>query len=197
MVTVDLVRVKSIEIGGARFEGIVAPVRSERLHLKGEPIDGILGFNLFRDCLLTLDYPGHRVKIERGELPRPNGGDVVEFEERHGIPSVRLKVDTTWVDADVDCGSMGGFSLPDRLSGAFRLTSELKVIGHARTVSNEFDIRGAALDGTVRLGGVEFAKPMLTFQPLFPMGNIGSQVLQDFRLTFDQKNHRMRLVRGG
>jgi hypothetical protein len=137
------------------------------------------------------------VKIERGELPRANGADVVDYTERHGIPSVRLQVDTTWVDADVDCGSMGGFQLPDRFAGQLKLASELKVIGHARTVNNEFDLRGAQLDGTVRLGAVEFARPMLSFQPLFPMGNVGSKVLSDFRLTFDQRNHRLRFARGG
>src|SRR6185436_20298847 len=61
MQTVDLVQVKSIEIGGARFEGVIAPIRSETLRWKGEPIVGILGFNLFRDCLLTLDFPGNRL----------------------------------------------------------------------------------------------------------------------------------------
>jgi hypothetical protein len=70
-----------------------------------------------------------------------------------------------------------------------------RVIGHARTVSNEFDIKAARLDGDVALGGITFTRPMVEFQPVFPMGNLGARVLRDYALTFDPKNHRLRMTR--
>jgi len=162
----------------------------------GEPLDGILGFGLFKQFLFTLDYPANRVRIERGDLPPVNGQDVIACTTRHGVPSVRFQVDSLWLDADVDAGAMGGFTLPASLAAKLPLVSEPRVVGRARTVGNEFEITAADLRGSVRLGGLEFPGATLGFQPIFPMCNIGSRVLRDFRITFDQKNGRMRLVRG-
>ena len=191
----DLVEVQSLEIGGARFEGMTAAVRDYNERRMGDPVDGILGFGLFADCLLTLDYPGNRVKIERGELPAANGRDVLAFGLERGVPSVRLQVDSLWVNADVDAGSMGGFSLPASFADRLPLASAPRVVGRARTVSNEFEITAAELRGTVRLGANEFPGPTISFQPAFPMANVGSRVLRDFAITFDQKHRRMRLKR--
>jgi CubicO group peptidase (beta-lactamase class C family) len=192
----DLVHVQSIEIGGARFENMTAAVRSYNERRLGEPIDGVLGFGLFKECLFTLDYPGNRVRIERGELPPVDGREVIAFTAERGIPSIRLQVDSLWVDADVDAGSMGGFALPASLAPRLPLASQPRVIGRGRTVSNEFEIKAAELKGSVHLGGHEFPGATVEFQPLFPMANVGSRVLRDFRVTFDQKNRRMRLTRG-
>jgi CubicO group peptidase (beta-lactamase class C family) len=192
----DLVHVQSIEIGGARFENMTAAVRDYNERLLGEPIDGVLGFGLFKECLFTLDYPGNRVKIELGDLPPVDGRDVIPFTAERGIPMIQLQVDSLWVDADVDAGAMGGFMLPASLASRLALASEPRVVGRARTVSNEFEIKAAELKGSVRLGGHEFPGATVGFQPLFPMANVGARVLRDFRVTFDQKNGRMRLTRG-
>jgi CubicO group peptidase (beta-lactamase class C family) len=193
----DLVEVQSLEIGGARFEGLTAAVRNYNERRMGDPVDGILGFALFSDCLLTLDYPGNRVKLERGSLPAANGRDVLAFDMGRGIPSVKLQVDSLWVDADVDAGSMGGFSLPASYAARLPLAEPPRVVGRARTVSNEFEITAAPLKGAVHLGSYEFNGATISFQPVFPMANVGSQVLRDFAVTFDLKNKRMRLKRSG
>ncbi|MCI0549015.1 MAG: serine hydrolase, partial [Candidatus Rokubacteria bacterium] len=96
--TVDLVRIESLEIGGACFEGMVGGVRGAGERRLGLTLDGVLGFGLFADALLTLDYPGRKVRIERGELPA-NGSDVFGFTMDHGIPSVTLHVDSIAVEA--------------------------------------------------------------------------------------------------
>jgi CubicO group peptidase (beta-lactamase class C family) len=194
----NLVRVGALEIGGARFEGVQAAVRdyNER-RIGSTPIDGILGFGLFQELLLTLDYPGAKVKIERGALPPVDGTEVIPIRVDRGIPSIDLVVDTLKVDADVDAGSMGGFSLPEDLIGRLPLAGPPQVVGHARTVSNEFDIKAARLQGSLRIGRREFTNPMLEFQPVFAMGNVGSRVLRDFAVTFDSQNRRMRWKKAG
>lgn len=191
----DRVRMASITIGGARFEGVVGSVRPSGSSL-GPPVDGILGFGLFKDCLFTLDYPANTLRIERGHLPPANGKDVVAFTAEHGIPSIRLQVDSLWMDAHVDAGAMGGFTLPASMAAKLPLASAPRVVGRARTGSNEFEITAAELKGAVHLGGLEFPGATVGFQPVFPMANVGARVLKDFRVTFDQKNGRMRLTRG-
>jgi len=188
----NLVRIDALQIGGARFEGLTAGVRGHHERRLGRAIDGILGFGLFEQALLTLDYPGAKVRIERGELPAADGGEVIPFRMERGIPSITLAVGPLTVDADIDAGAMGGFMLPADLIDRLPLAAAPKVVGKARTVSNEFEIREAPLNGTVRLGRHQFAGATVGFQPVFPKANVGSRVLRDFVVTFDQKNGRVR-----
>jgi hypothetical protein len=68
------------------------------------------------------------------------------------------------------------------------------VIGRGRTISNDFEIKGAQLASDVKVGGYAFTKPFLTLNPIFPIGNFGAAVLRNFAVTFDQKNKLVRFV---
>ncbi|HTO92531.1 MAG TPA: serine hydrolase [Candidatus Sulfotelmatobacter sp.] len=194
--SMPLVQVDSLSIGGARFGGLVAAVRSYNEPMAGrDSIDGIIGFGLFEHCLFTLDYPAHLLRIERGTLPEANGRDILEFDASRGIPNVALDVDGHTLPADVDAGSMGGFMLPDSLMSQLHLASEPRVVGRARTVSNTFEIRAADLSGTIALGGLRFEHPTVTFQPVMGGANVGSRVLSELRITFDQQSRRVKLER--
>lgn len=195
VMSAPIVRMESLEIGGARFGDLTATVGAYKSRIPGEKVDGILGFALFTDCLVTLDYPAMRMVLATGQLPEANGKDVIDFHADRGVPSITIKVADTEVEADVDAGSMGGISLPDALAAKLPLAAPPKVVGHARTVSNEFDITAAELKGNVVFGGITLERPRVEFQPIFPMANVGSRVLRDYALTFDQKNHRLKLAR--
>ncbi|HYJ34080.1 MAG TPA: serine hydrolase [Candidatus Binatia bacterium] len=194
MKSAEIVSIDSLAIGGARFVGLTATAGDLAGHLPGEAVDGILGFGLFDDCLLTLDFPALRMTLAEGSLPA-DGAGVLTYRDERGIPSVTMRVAGVSVDTDVDAGAMGGFSLPESFAAKLPLAEPPRVVGHARTVSNEFEIKAARLDGDVAVGGTTFAKPMVEFQPVFDVGNIGARVLRDFAVTFDPKNHRMRLAR--
>ena len=187
--------VDSIEIGGARFAGITAAVRNYNEMPRGERVDGVLGFGLFAECLFTLDYPADQVRLRPGALPEANGTDILDYRERHGIPSTTIRVAGREMEADVDAGSMGGIILPESAIGSLPLASKPVVVGTAKTVSNTFEIRAADLDGDVTIGGITLRRPTLEFQPVFPNANVGSRVLRDYAVTFDQKNRRLRLTR--
>ena len=192
--TMKVVGVDSIEIGGVRFVGLRAPTRRYDEPGRGEPIQGVLGFGLFADGLLTLDYPSARVQFKPGALTGSDAG-VLAFSDPHGIPQVTMDVAGHPIDTHIDAGSMGGFSLPEAMINKLALKSAPVVVAHARTVTNSFDIKGAPLTGTIKLGALRFADPMVEFQPLFPMANVGGRVLKDLRLTFDQKHHLLQLER--
>jgi hypothetical protein len=68
------------------------------------------------------------------------------------------------------------------------------VLGRGRTVSNDFEIKGAQLASEVRLGGYTFPRPFVEINPIFPVVNFGSIPLAHFAVTFDQKNQRVRFV---
>ena len=97
------------------------------------------------------------------------------------------------VEAHVD--SRGpGLSLPEKFADGMKFASEPVVIGRGRTVSNEFEIKGAQLAGDVRFGGYTFTRPFVAIQPMIPQANFGARALMNFAVTFDQKKQVMRFA---
>jgi CubicO group peptidase (beta-lactamase class C family) len=190
-----VVAIESLQIGAVRFEGVHAAVRDMRAMPAGEKADGILGFGLFREALLTLDYPGNTVRMSRGALPPANGRDVLAFTRDDGVPTVSITVGGREMSAHVDAGFMGGISLAEKEAATLPLAGPLKVVGRGRTPSNTFEVKAAPLAGDVRIGDVVIERPTVDFQPVFAMANVGARVLRDFVVTFDQANNRMQLVR--
>src|ERR1051326_8132692 len=69
-IAADLVRIDSLRIGPASFEGIEAASWDRSgLRRDANPPRGVIGFALFRELLLTLDYPGAQVRLAHGTLP--------------------------------------------------------------------------------------------------------------------------------
>jgi hypothetical protein len=194
-VSMTVVQVDSVQLGGATFVRIDSATRDYQKENRLEGVDGIVGFGLFSGFTVTFDFPAGRLRLELRDLPPANGLDVLPYTDGDGVPSIAIQVDSLDMVAHIDVGSMGGFVLPERLIGKLPLGGEPKVIGTARTASNTFEIRGAPLHGTLRVGGLEFVDPRLEFQPIMPDANIGSRVLRDFRVSFDTRNKRVRFTR--
>jgi hypothetical protein len=120
---------------------------------------------------------------------------VIAFTRERGIPTARITVAGREMDAHVDAGFMGGLSLPEAESARVPLAGPAKVVGRGQTLGNSFEIKAAPLDGDFGFGGVVLERPMVEFQPVFPMANVGARILRDLVLTFDQKNNRMRVAK--
>jgi predicted aspartyl protease len=194
--SLDVFMLDSVVLGGIQFKGVRAASRSYNTFPGMPKIDGMLGFNLFTDYLLTLDFPAKRVRLERGELPVANGAEILSFENPQGVPVIELSVGDQKIKAYIDSGnSVGGFILPTALVEKLTLTSSPVIVGRARTVSSDVEIKEVRLKNSIRLGRFEFAAPKIVFPALSADANIGASVLREFTLTFDQKNKRMSLKR--
>jgi hypothetical protein len=190
----DTVAVESIKLGNVEFRNVTALAR-ERTGPNAPEVSGILGFPLFAEFLLTLDYPGKQVRLARGELPQANGANILSFEMPRRIPVVDLMIGSLKVRAHLDSGNLvGAFIVPTALLDKLDLVSAPVTVGRARTVANEVEIKQAQLGETITLGSFEFPKPTITF-PALDETNIGLKTLREFTLTFDQKNKRMKLTR--
>jgi D-alanyl-D-alanine carboxypeptidase len=189
----DIARVAELTAGGQTWRDLDMLLGGDVL---GDPgIDGILGFGMFGDRLLTLDYPAGEVRVESGELAPADSQEILDFRIEHGIPMIDLSVANHTVEADIDSGSMGWLMVPESVAEGLPLDSEPQVIGHARTSFNEFDIKAATLVGEVRVGRHTVHNPQLEFADIFPRANVGGQFLSLFAVTFDQKNNRVRFAR--
>jgi hypothetical protein len=187
--------IESLTIGKADFRNVTAVVRPQRITKDYPDVDGILGFALFTDYLLTLDYPAMQVRLTRGDLPPANGADIVRFELENRIPIVELAIGRIHVPAHVDSGNfVAGFILPEEIVEQLQLQSEAITVGGARSVTNRIQLKQVQLRDTIRLGGFEYPQPTIAF-PALSDTNLGFKILREFIITFDQKNRRMKLQR--
>lgn len=193
----DVVRIESLSFGGATFKGLNAPSRdfNQRLPEGTEAIDGMLGFHSFADCLVTFDYPAKQLRIERGELPPADGEEILDLIAGDTMPAIDIEVGGTRLTSHIDSRHMGTLMVPGRVAKKLELGAEPVVVGRARTVVGEFEIKKASLAGSLKIGRHRIPEPNVAFAKIFPRANIGARVLEQFVITFDQKNRRVRFLR--
>ena len=189
----DEVWVDSIRVGEVVFLGVQAAVRGplhERL-----PFDGILGLPLFLDVLLTLDYPAGRVRIERAELPEPDGIDILPLETHPTrLAFVELSVEGDTLSALFDTGNLAApFYLPRSLAVRVEWASETATPRRAHTAGGQIALEEVQLAVAIQLGRFVFDRPLVVFGDKFSRAIIGGQALSRYAVSIDQKSRRLRL----
>jgi hypothetical protein len=191
-------RVDSLSIGAVRLEGLrVTPLETAR-----GGIDGLLGLPAFEDLLLTLDYPGRRVVLERGALPEPDGREVLAIRRVGPFWGVPIEAAGQAFLAIVDTRSTGAFGFTHGDTLRLEHDGPLVVAGVARGAAIPATpvLRGR-LAGDVTIGRHVFTRPSFhvrALPPHFPQNPIlGSVALQGFSVTLDQRRARLRLARAG
>jgi hypothetical protein len=160
------------------------------------PVLAILGLNLFRDCLLTIDFPARQLVLEKGELPPPDGRDILPCRLP---PASDLEMQATvggeklWVKIDTGSASL---ILSEDIASRLRFERPPRIIGtlvgvHGKAVP----ISGGTLSGNISFGDETFARPTVHIGGRSGRVLIGSQFLAPFRITIDQKNERIRFTR--
>ncbi len=194
--TAETVTLDSIEVGGLRFTDVAATVKNYKNSPRPLVADGIIGLALFKEYLLTLDFPAKVVRISRGELLKTDGAEILDYEMEHGVPSVELSVGSTKIKAHLDSGNrIGEFVFPTSFVEKLTEMSEPLVVGRARSASGEMEIKQVQIKEMIRLGRHEFPNATITFPALGDSGNVGAKILSQFAVGFDQQHQRVRLTR--
>ena len=187
-----IVQIDSLEVAGVKFTGIRAI--SHSFFAEAGTCEGLLGFTLFRDYLLTLDFPDRLVTLSGGALAADGGKSVLPFRMPEGVPIAYLKVDGLQpVEAQLDSGG-GGLVLPEKLAAHLKYDVDPVVFASGRSVSARFEMKAAKLASDVKLGRYTFTHPVVEIHPAFPLVNFGSPPMQIFAITFDQKNLLVRFA---
>ncbi len=193
---VPLVGIETASVGGVSLSMKEAAVMDLAAYLKDpEGPKGVLSARLFRGLLLSFDYPKDQIRIKPGHLAPADGAEIFGYDSDDQLPAVTLTVAGVEVQAHLDTGSPGGFTLPGSYADKLPLESEPKEVGRARLVDREVTILGATLNGSVSMGRHVFEHPEIRFADSFPVGNIGHGVLRDFVVTLDYENQRIQLQR--
>jgi predicted aspartyl protease len=188
----DTYRVASLQLGEAQFDGLVGTIMPAGM---GREADGILGFGLFRELLLTIDYPNKQLRVSRGSLPEVDGKRVLALRNDRPVPMVEIEAGGQKMFVDIDAGSPGAITLPLSVAKQLTLKGEPRVIGKGRTISGEFDVLAADVDGVIRVGSIDVKNPTIDVVDHFPHGNLGSRFLRQYAVTFDAKNGRVEFGR--
>ena len=187
-----IVLIDSLEFAGVAFTGVRAV--SHPFFSESGTCQGLLGFTLFRNYLLTLDFPNRIVTLSSGALMPDGGKAVLPFRMPEGVPIAFLKVDGLEpVEAQLDSGG-GGLVLPESLAAHLKYDVAPVVFASGRSVSTRFEMKAAKLASDVKLGRYTFTHPVVEIHPAFPLVNFGSPPMQIFAITFDQKNLLVRFA---
>jgi hypothetical protein len=186
--------IRRIELGEARFDNVdvlIYDCEPLTAHF-GVRIDGVLGFPLFRDTLLTLDYPASRVVLQPARNTPLIPGTVIPFDDVRKTPLITVRLGDRALVALVDSGSDAIFSLnPIGLAPQFafgpRVGATVATIGGDRTQ------RIGRLAETLSIGEYTFEQPIVDVTD--ELSSVGGGLLKHFTVSFDQLHDRVTFYR--
>jgi hypothetical protein len=156
----DVHRLEMLQIGGAYFGGIDVVADDIRAGFK---VDGLLGYGLFHDVLVTLDYPKATLRIARGALPAADGRRVLDVREVDGVPRVQVSAAGKPLDAQINTEVPVALAVP---------------------------ASGAVPSGELRVGAIVLPSARVIAARV-PSPSIGRGVLDRYAVTFDAANRRV------
>ena len=180
------VTLRRIAVGEVRFDQVPALIYdfTELSDHFGERIDGVLGFPLFRQTVLTLDYPQSRILLTRAAGSSTlQPGARITFDTATKTPLIPIDLDGQTLVALIDSGSDGGLHLnPVGLNTRF-LHGPVPG-GVLATLSGERSQELGRLNGLLKVGAYSLPNPVIDMTD--ELSSIGGSVLRNFVVTFDQ-----------
>jgi predicted aspartyl protease len=192
-VRVKLYKLDTLKLEGVEIRNLV--VVGADFGPQKDDLPSALPVSAFADVLLTLDYPGQQVVVQRGELPPADGQTTFDYQGRlQSFPGTLGGVAVTF---HPDSGSGGGISVSRELAAKLPLAAPPTPAGKARTINTEVEIFEAKLQGNAQWGKQVVEAPTLSILEGLREPLLGSDVLQHFSVALDQKNRRIRFVGKG
>lgn len=194
-VAIDRVTLPEVRLGSFAVASVPAFARDYGATAYLPKIDGILGPAFFEGHLLTIGYRRATLTIADGALPPADGRNILNYELFEGNLWIPVRIGGQSAKAVLDTGNIRALDMPAEALKPLRLASFPRLAGNSIGVSGTAMIREVALADPLRIGAHVIARPAVTFSEDFHEWNIGSALLQDFVVTIDQKNRRVRLAR--
>jgi hypothetical protein len=185
---------RRIDLGGARFENVQALIydcTALSAHL-GVQIDGVLGFPMFRETLLTLDYPHSRVLLQSRSASPLLPGTPIAFNNDRKTPIIPLRLGNQTFVALIDSGSDVALSLnPVGLDPVFAVPPRAGAT--VATLIGDRTQRIGRLAETLLIGDYPVQQPIVDLTD--ELTSLGGGILKYFTVTFDQEHNRVTFYR--
>jgi hypothetical protein len=199
-IDLESIVLRRLSLGDSHFERVPALIfdfTDLSSHL-GLQIDGIIGFPVFRNTLLTLDYPASRLIIAPypavfAPLPKQSPRvSTIAFNNQQGMPLIPIQMGNESFIGLIDTGSDGSLSLnPAGLHPRFANGPRIGTIisslqGDRRQLTGR-------LNQTVFIGSHTIEQPVVDLTD--QLSSIGGEFLRHFTLTFDQRRNQVTFTR--
>ncbi len=198
-VELPAITLRHLRLGPKDFERVPAVVydfSDLSAHL-GLTIDGIIGFPLFRDTLLTLDYPAATLEIAPNPVVAPPPvrqprTSIIPYNRERATPHIPIQLDNESLYVLIDSGSDLGLSLnPAGLHPRFIHGPRVGMI--VSSLDGDKRQLVGRLDQSITIGTQLVQQPVVDLTE--QLSSLGGELLRHFRLTFDQQRHLVTLVR--
>lgn len=198
--TLPAATLRRVTLGHTTFERVPAAVfdfAELSTHL-GVAIDGLIAFSVFRDHLLTLDYPNSRLLL--APLPAKPGPlkaadprvTTLAFNNEQRVPFIPVQMGNESFAVLIDSGSDGALSLnPLGLHPRFRFGPRAGTLV-ASLAGNREQLVGR-LEQDLLIGGHTVANPIVDLTS--HVSALGGELLRHFAVTFDQRRNFVTFAR--
>jgi len=185
-------RLDKLELGAVRFEDFDADVVG--LHVGS---DALLGWPLWRDVLLTIDYPRQMLILKRGSLPGPDGKRVLPLRFEHDQLMVQVTLDghEMWLNLDTGYGSGDSVDLTPARAAEVAWVSPAVPTVAAHTPGGAVVQKVGRLKGDLVVGCYRFVQPVAGTNDGIAVDVLGAWALANFTLTLDLRNMRVQFDR--
>jgi hypothetical protein len=208
--SLSFANVDSMQIGAATIKDqlfAIAPTRLGFGMSGGQPVDGLIGFEVLARFVTTFDYAHNTVVLAMPGAATPAGADVVPFVLDHRQPQFACTIDGIASQCTLDTGSRDSLTLmsPFIAANPRIVPAKLSAAG-----VNGFGFGGPSLGRLGRVESVGFGTFVLTnvvgdfttqekgaLAVPFLAANIGGNIWKRFSLTLDYDKQTMALTPNG
>ncbi len=198
-VELEQVTLRRVALGATTFDSVPALVFdfADFSGQLGVRIDGIIGFPVFRDAVLTLDYPGRRLVLTPlapgpaapGPAPR---AAAFTFNRELNTPLIPIQLGTESFIVLIDSGSDGSLSLnPAGLHPRFAHGPRAGAL--ISSLQGDRQQLTGRLSQDILLGSHTITRPIVDLTD--QLSSIGGEILRHFAVTFDQRRNLVTFVR--
>ena len=190
-----IVRVEDFRIGGVKFEDFY--VLAPPAEVSGSFFDGragILGLAVFRDCLLTLDYPRSKLALAPVPTGAPAEGAVPLRVNEEGLIEAPMAINGRELWAVIDSGDDGGITLPEKTARDLPFERPPVATFLAMSGWGKQRLLQGRLAGDLLVGGHVFRRPIVSVLPGVDRLAIGTGALKNFMVSLDQR-HKLAWLR--
>ena len=149
---------------------------------KAEDEAGVIGPNSFPGRLVMLDFKAKRIRVFTTASKRAPVGAGTPY--RDALPSVKVTIEGTVIDAKLDTGNDSALLLPTSLLKRLRMKAPPEVIGYATSAAGQQPVLEGQVDGDVQIGEVHLASPRVRFMD-GGTPNVGLPIIQQMQITLD------------
>lgn len=195
-IELEAITLRRLSLGEAHFDRVQALIYdfAELSGHLGLQIDGIIGFPVFRNTLLTMDYPNARLVIAPYPAvfaPPPKQTPLVStiaFNNQQGTPLIPIQMGNESFIVLIDSGSDGGLNLnPTGLHPRFANGPRTGTI--VSSLQGDRQQLTGRLDQSVLLGTHTIQQPIVDLTD--QLSSIGGELLVHFAVTFDQRRNQV------